>query len=62
MLAEGYDFYETPFQSWLSHTLNLVHKRGGKPVLWTEYQKEKEESTNDLLKKLESLNKEAWQR
>lgn len=62
MLAEGYDFYETPLQSWLSHTLYQVHQRGGKAILWTEYQKEKEESTNNLLKRLDRINKEEWQR
>ena len=62
MVAEGYNYWETPLENWLSYTLNLIYKKGGKPQLLTEYQKEKEQNANELLQTLENLNKtETWQ-
>lgn len=61
MLEEGFSYYETPFRIWLSHTLNLTHKRGGNVVLLSEYEREKQQNADDLISKMEKLNKEEWQ-
>ena len=62
MVEEGMDFYYTPLEAWLSKTLLNVHKRGGKAILLSQYENEKEASANDLMNRLEELNKKKpWQ-
>lgn len=61
MVAEGMDYYETPLQTWMSHSLNLLHKAGCKPILLSEYQKTHEKSVQDLMERLDSINGEPWE-
>lgn len=58
MEREGFDFYKTPFHIWLSWCLNKIHERGGHPVLWSEYKKEKDKCADDLLDKLQKYAEE----
>jgi hypothetical protein len=52
MAEEGIDYIYTPFSFWLSHCLNKIHKNGGKVKLLSEYQKQKEQSENDIITRL----------
>lgn len=62
MVEEGMDFYFTPLEAWLSKTLLKIHKRGGKAVLLSQYEDMKEKSTDDLMARLEEINKKKpWQ-
>ena len=56
MLAEGYSFFETPLQNWLSHCLMQLHKRGGKAVLIKDYLNELDSNVDDLVNRLAKLN------
>lgn len=58
MVAEGFSFYETPFDVWLSYCLYKIHNKGGHPVPLAEYRKSKEECEKDLISKLEEYAKE----
>lgn len=53
MVGEGMEFYNTPLETWLSHTLHKVYKRGGHPIPLREYQQSKEQCEEDLIQKLE---------
>lgn len=61
MVAEGMDYYETPLQAWMSHSLNMLHKAGGKPILLSEHMKNQEQSVQDLMERLDSINSEPWE-
>lgn len=62
MLEEGMHFYETPISIWLSYCLNLIHKRGGKPMSLALYQKEEKQSVEDLMQKIDKINNDKpWQ-
>ena len=62
MAEEGYNFYYTPINTWLSHSLRKIHKQGGKAILLTEYIRNKEQSANDIINRLEKVNNdiEGW--
>jgi hypothetical protein len=57
MVEEGYSYHETPIEIWLSHTLQKIHKMGGKVKLLTEYYKEKESTSEELINRLDEYNK-----
>ena len=56
MVAEGYDFYNTPLESWLSFCMNKITKNGYKLIPLSEHLKERQENTNDLIDRLEEIN------
>ena len=62
MVDEGMDFYFTPLEAWMSATLLKVHKRGGKAVLLSQYEAEKERNADDLMARLDKINNtQPWQ-
>lgn len=62
MVAEGMDFYFTPLEAWLSHSLLKIHNRGGKAVLLSQYEAEKEKNADDLMARLDKINNtQPWQ-
>lgn len=56
MVEEGMDFYYTPLEAWLSHSLLKVHKRGGKVVSLLQHEWEKKNTADELADRLEQLN------
>lgn len=62
MLEEGMDFYETPLEMWLSHSLHMVHKRGGKAIALSQYEEEERQSIDELMEKIDKVNNDKpWQ-
>ena len=53
MVEEGYSFYYSPVETWLSHTMHKIIKRGGHPVPLNEYQKSTQECEDSLIEKLD---------
>lgn len=46
----------------MSSTLLKVHKRGGKAVLLSQYEAEKEKNADDLMARLDKINNtQPWQ-
>lgn len=63
MLEEGMHFYETPILIWLSYSINLIHKRGGKVMSLALYQQEEKQSVEELMQKIDKINNDKpWQR
>lgn len=56
MASEGMEYYYTPLSAWLSNRLYTIHKNGGKVKLLSQYEAQKEKTTNDLITRLENLN------
>lgn len=61
MVAEGYNYWETPIENWLNYNLRKIILQGGKPQLLTEYEKERKQNADELVEKMEKLNNsESW--
>lgn len=57
MAEKGLDLYKTPFAYWISYSLLMIQKRGGKPYNLAQYKAERQEDINALSDKLKSYNK-----